>query len=59
MIAPDKICICGHSESMHYAISGACMKIITRDSSLRNHLRCTCREFRQDNTQAKSKEMIR
>ena len=42
----DQKCVCGHSESMHYAVSGACMKIITRDSSLKDHLRCSCKVFR-------------
>lgn len=41
-------CICGHDESMHYAPSGACKKIITRDSSLQNHLVCTCKKFRPE-----------
>jgi hypothetical protein len=41
-------CVCGHGESMHFAISGACQKIITRDPRLENHLRCTCRSFRPE-----------
>lgn len=41
-------CICGHDESMHYAVGGSCMKVITRDSRLEHHLRCTCKQFRAE-----------
>lgn len=41
-------CICGHELSMHFAISGKCMKVIARDTRGDNHQRCTCREYRSE-----------
>jgi len=44
----DERCVCGHSESMHYLLSGGCAKIITRDPRLEQHLRCQCKKFRSE-----------
>ncbi len=39
-------CVCGHAENFHYAVSGRCMKIITRHRS--GDVECTCRQFREE-----------
>lgn len=55
----DPVCVCGHPENMHYGGTKApfrCMKIITHDPRLENHLLCTCREFRREGDQPRKEE---
>lgn len=39
-------CVCGHLSNHHYAVSGRCMRIITRHRS--GDLGCTCKAFRPE-----------
>lgn len=50
---PDRSCICGHPENMHYggAKGNRCMKIITQHYS--GDVNCTCVEFRPESKEVR------